>query len=232
MTLKLRKVFIAIVAMMMMTTALFADAEKASLTARSFQFKFKSADRAAALIKPLISAEGSLSIQPSSNTLVVTDRPENIRNIVAALAKFDTAAQQFRLELKLVAASRVADGDARVPEDLKQISARLSGVLKFNSFEKLGDLTAETREGDPVLIEQLAPGYRAEFKTGEFDSLSDTLRINEFRLQRFKGDASAELVQVMKTSLNLKVGQTVVLGASRDPQSNKALMLVLVARRG
>ena len=40
-----------------------ADAAK-SLSVKTFQFKHKDADRAAAVVKPLMSSQGSLSIQP------------------------------------------------------------------------------------------------------------------------------------------------------------------------
>src|ERR1041385_3936257 len=60
------------------------DPDKA-LTVRTFTFKHKEADKAAAAIKTLLSAEGSMSIQPSTNALVVTDHPENLRAIVKTL---------------------------------------------------------------------------------------------------------------------------------------------------
>lgn len=210
----------------------FADADaKASLTAKTFQFKFRSAERAATVIKPMMSADGSISFQPNSNTLVVTDRTENLKAISAALAKFDAPAQSFRISVRLVSAGRSAS--PRVPDELKEVSDKLSGVLRFNSFEKLGELNVEAKEGDPVVAEQFATGYRADFKLGEYDASSDSIRLNEFRLQRAQGDAktSTELVQLLKTSLNLKLGQTVILGASRLPQSDRALMLVIVSKR-
>lgn len=225
---------IVVMMMTLLLSATFAFAEPApdsALTARTFQFKFKNADRAAVVIKPLMSGEGSLSIQPASNTLVVTDRPENVKSIVAALAKFDSPAQSFRIAVKLVAASRAATPS--VPPDMKEISAKLSGVLKFNAFESLGELNAEAKEGDPIVVDQFSPGYRAEFKMGEYDPATDTIRVNEFKLQRIQGDpkASKDVQQLLKTSLNLKLGQTVILGASKLPQSDRALMIVVVARR-
>lgn len=229
---KLKQLSTFFFALLFSTTLAFGEADaKASLTARTFQFKFKNADRAAAVIKPLMSGEGSISIQPSSNTLVVTDRAENVRSIVAALEKFDSPAQSFKVAVKLVAASRAAAPS--VPVELKDVSAKLSGVLKFNAFEKLGELNAEAKEGEPVVADQFAPGYRAEFKIGEYDPATDTVRLNEFRLQRLQGDpkASNEVVQLLKTSLNLKLGQTVILGASKLPQSDRALMIVVVAKR-
>lgn len=207
------------------------DAPTAQLSARSFQFRFRDAEKAAAIIKPLMSAQGSFSIQPSSNTLVITDRPDNLRSIVGMLEQFDRPPRSFRIELKLVAASR-APSAAKVPDDLKQIAGRLAGMLRFNSFEKMGDLVADGKEGDPVII-RLDSGYGADFRIGEFDPLSGTLRIHDFQLTRLQksGKEESQIIPLLKTSLNLKVGQTVVLGASRQADSQRALMLVLVAKR-
>jgi hypothetical protein len=193
------------------------------LTVRSFQLRHKDAEKAAAVIKPLFSAQGSFSIQPSTNTLVVTDTAENLRKIAAAVESFDAPLRALRVELKLVAASRAAQ--TSIPAELKEIAAKLSGVLKFNAFEKVGELTAQGREGDSVVAR--IDGYRAEFRFGEYDPVNASVRLNDFQLSRVQGD---QLVPVLKTALNLKIGQTVALGASRDPQSDRALMLVLVAQ--
>ena len=56
-----------------------ADAAK-SLSVKTFQFKHKDADRASVVVKPLMSSEGSFSIQPSSNSMVITDRAENLKS--------------------------------------------------------------------------------------------------------------------------------------------------------
>jgi hypothetical protein len=211
-----------------MSGVVIADQSERPVTGRSFQFKHKDAERAAAAIRPLLSADGSVSIQSSNNTLMVTDRPEVIRNVAAALEKYDVPGQSFRVSVRLVAASR-GSGTPRVPEELKEISAKLSGVLKFNAFEKLGEMTITASEGAPVSIDQLAQNYRSDFRVGEYDPASDSIRLNDFRVQRRENGAAA--TPLPRTSLNLKIGQTVIVGASKLPDSDKALMIVLVAER-
>src|SRR5437764_13941031 len=73
-----------------------------ALTVHTFTFKYKDAEKAAAAIKTLLSAEGTMSIQPSTNALVVTDRPENMKAVAKALGEFDTAAQPFKLSVRIV----------------------------------------------------------------------------------------------------------------------------------
>lgn len=225
----LKRIVLLVLAFALFSSIAFADdaAPEGNLSAQSFKFRFKQAENAAVVIKPLVSAEGSVSIQPGTNSLVVTDKPENLKAIAAALEKFDSPARPFSVELKIVAASRAAT-PAPIAPDLKEISAKLAGVFRFNSFEKVGEIRADGKEGDPVVVEPAA-GYRAEFKFGEYDPVSDSIRLDDFSLG--KAGADKQIVSLLRTSLNLKVGQTVVLGASRSPDSQRVMMLVISAKR-
>lgn len=220
---------IAVLCLLSSGAVLAEDAEGRTLTVRTYQLKHKDADRAAAVVKSLVSSAGSVSIQPSSNTLVVTDTAASIEAIMGAIQKFDVPARSFRVQLDLVSASR-ASTPARVPQGLESIAGKLSGVLRFNSFERAGQMIVQGKEGDPI-VAMIDGGYRAEFRFGEFDPVTNSIRVTDFQLSRqTAGKDGAQLEPLLKTSLNLKVGQTVVLGASRQPDSNRALMLVLVAQ--
>lgn len=194
-----------------------------ALTVRTFTFKHKEADKAAAAIKTLLSPEGSMSIQPSTNALVVTDRAENLKAIAKTLADFDADAKSFRLSVRIVSASR---GAAHIPDAIKDLKPWLS-VLPYQNFEKEGDAEVQGKEGDPGLVD-LAGGYRANFKFGDYDPASDSIKISD--LQISKKDKE-QLTSLLTTSLNLRLGQTYLLGAARTPDSKRALMIVLVARR-
>ena len=200
-----------------------ADAAK-SLSVRTFQFKHKDADRASTVVKPLMSSEGSFSIQPSSNSMVITDRAENLKSIAAALDKFDTPPQAFKLNVRLVAASR-ATAPVRTPDTLKDVSSKLT-FLPFNNFEVLGSAVLEGKEGEPGLLD-LETGYRADFKWGDYDAASETVQISDLKLSKLQGD---QLTQLLKTTMNLKIGQTVVFGAGK-PQGARALLLILAVKR-
>lgn len=202
-----------------------ADVGK-SLSVRTFSFKHKQAEHAAAMIKPLMSADGTMSIQPKTNALVVTDEPENLKKIAAALAEFDVAPQPFHLTVRLVSAGRVpGDRATRVPEELKDVESKLA-LLRYNSIENLGAAEVSGKEGGPGLVDLAT--YRADFQFGEYDPASDSIQISDFKLSRRDGD---QLAPMMKTTLNLKLGQTVIMAVTRDAQSQRALMMVLSARR-
>src|SRR5688500_7744027 len=126
----MKRFLFCVLAVLLICPAAFADDAGdvgKSLTVRTFQFKHKQAENAAAAIKALMSAEGSMSIQPSANSLVVTDLPENIKKISAALAQFDVAPQPFRLSVRLVSAGRAAPGEApRLPDEVRDVASKLA----------------------------------------------------------------------------------------------------------
>jgi hypothetical protein len=195
-----------------------------ALNVRTFQFNYKDADRAAAIIKPLMSAEGSMSIQPASNSLVVTDRAENMKAIASALANFDTAPHTVKLALHLVGAGR-SDTATKVPIEMREIAGKLA-VLRYNSIDDLGDANVEGHEGQPTTID-LHNGYRIDFKFGEYDPSSDSIKLDDFRLSKIQNN---QLVQVYQATLNLKVGQTLIFGATKTA-GQRAIFLVFNARR-
>ena len=225
-----RAVLLSSMLLMLIGGVASADPKAADkpLSVRTFTFKYKDADKAAAIIKPLVSADGSISIQLSANSLQVTDRASNLRDIAKALAEFDAPAKAFHIVIRLVSAGRVAE-PARVPDDLRDVAQKLS-MLRYNSFEDVGDATIDAKEGDPGSVE-MQSGYRAEFKLGEYDPTSDSIKVNDFHLSKLQGAQKDQLTSLLKTTLNLGIGQTYIVGASKAPESQHALMIVLVARR-
>ena len=207
------------------SAAAFADAADLgrSLTVRTFQFKHKEADKAAGVIKDLLSAEGSMSIQPSANSLVVTDLPENLKKITQALAAFDEAPQALSLSIRLVGASK--GSVAKVAPELADVAPKLA-LLRYNVLETLGSADVFGQEGDDGVVD--LGGHRADFRFGEYDAASDSVKVSDFKLSRLDGD---QLEPLLKTTLNLKLGQTVIIGATRQPQSQRALMIVVTAKR-
>ncbi len=179
------------------------------------------------MIKSLVSAEGSMSIQPSTNALVVTDRPENLKSIAKALTEFDAPPQTFRLSVRLIGAAHVEGTPPKVTDDLKDVAPKLAMMSRFNSFENLGNADVVGKEGDPGIIE-LPSGFRADFKFGEYDPASDSIKVGDFHLSRLQKD---QLASLLKTTVNLRVGQTYIFGAAKTPEASRALMIVLVARR-
>lgn len=201
-----------------------AGDQRQALSVRTFQFKFKDAERAAAAIKSLVSSVGTMSIRPSTNALVVTDRPENLKAIAATLAEFDAPARAVKLSIKLVSAATQENPPPPAPE-LREIAGKLA-MLRYNAIESLGSANIEGHEGEPASAD-LGDGYRAEFRFGEYDPASESIKLSDFRLSRIQKD---QLISLFKAGLNLRIDQTVMFGATKT-QGQRAVFLVFVAHR-
>lgn len=225
----MKRVFLLLLVAVLTSGAALAEpaAEGAkTLPARTFQVKYKPVDRAAALIKPLLSAEGSVSMQASTSALIVTDRTANLSAIAAALSEFDTAPRQLKLSIRLVMAGKAAG--ARTPEEVRDLAPKLA-MIGFNSVESLGQAEIEGREGEPAAIE-MANGYRADFHFGDYDPTSKTVSVNDLKLSRLDpADKTQPAKDLYKTTLNLKVGQTYIFATTK--KGEKALVIVLAARK-
>ena len=223
----MKRLMICFVTLFLATGTAFADAapvDAKSLTVRTFQFKHKTAEAAATAIKTLRGVEGSVSI--TANGLVVSDTPENLKKIAAALAAFDVPPQPFRLSIRLVSAGRVRAGEEpKIADEIRDIAPKLA-LLRYNSLENVGVADVVGREGEPGLIQ--LENYRADFKFGAYDAASDSIQLSDLKLSRLEGD---QLAQLLKTTLNLKLGQTVILSATRQPNAGRALMIVVSAKR-
>jgi hypothetical protein len=225
----MKRLVVMLMALLLVSAPAFADAADPgrSLSVRTFTFKHKQAENAAAVIKSLMSADGTMSIQPKTNSLVVTDEPANVKKIAAALAEFDTAPMPFRLSVYVISAGRTAPSKAsRIPEELRDVEEQLS-LLRYTDLAPLGGAEVVAKEGEPGLVELTQ--YRAAFTFGQYDPSSDSVSLADFKLSRLDGDQLTQLTS--KAGLNLKLGQTVALGITRDAKSQRALFLVLSARR-
>lgn len=224
----MKRIAVVTLALLFLSSAAFADAADVgkSLTVRTFQFKHKQADKAAGVIKSLMSADGTFSIQPSTNSLVITDAAENMKKIAAALSEFDAPPQAFHINVRLVSAGRAAANDRpHVADELKDVESKLA-LLRYNQIDSIGARDVEGKEGEPGLVDLTQ--YRAEFTFGEYDPASDSIKVENFKLSRLDGD---QLAPLMKTTLNLKLGQTVIMAVTRQAQSQRAIMMVLTAKR-
>lgn len=221
----MKRILTLMMALLFVSATSFAQTQNVgkTLTAKTFVFKHKQADKAANVIKGILSAEGSMSIQPTANSLVVTDLPENLKKIAAAIATFDAPAQPLQLSIRLVSASRGAE--AKVDPAVKDVASKLA-LLRYNVLEHVGAAQATGKEGEPGQVS--IAGYRADFKFGEYDPASDSVQLADFKLFRQEGD---QLAPMLKTTLNLKLGQTVIVGATKQPESPRALMIVVTAQR-
>ena len=126
----------------------------------------------------------------------------------------ETAAQQ-----RVRAGQIFQEKIRKYASDHFKLPACKTGSVDLSLFPKKGYSGMNTNEACQVWV---------NFEGGEYDPATDSVRVSDFKLSRLQGEA---LTQLMKTSLNLKVGQMTIMSAARDPQSARALMIVFTAKR-
>ncbi len=189
------------------------QAEEALLT-KAFVVKFKKVDEVASLVNPLLSEKGAVTLQPSLHTVIVQDKETNLRQIEMAIAGFDVPPLSAEISIKLIRATK---GSAQQPisDEIKSM-AKIGDVLKFNEYSLLDTGTVQCQEGEISQL-TLADSYQISFVPDVIQGGDGAIRLKSFQLRKHKKETKGHgpWVPVLSLTLNLRNGETLVLGASR-----------------
>jgi len=216
---------------------LFPDAlpqhEGLRLPTQLFTVRFKDVNDVYLLIEPLLSARGSVQMQPRLKTLAVTDDEETLRRIEEMIRAFDLPPKNVELALQLILAST-----EKQPE---KISPRIRGVIeklneittRWSDYRLLGSATVPCSEGEKASVE-MGEDYRISFVVDYVSDEQKLVRIKRFTLDRRDPPKDREapgetFTRVFDTALNLKEDKLVVLGATKMESSKRALFMTITA---
>jgi type II secretory pathway component GspD/PulD (secretin) len=206
----------------------FVLAEEQVLT-KAFTIKFKKVDEVAAIINSLVSEKGAVTIQPRLQTLVVQDFEKNLRQIEMAITAFDVPPPAAEISVKLVLASKTMD-QGSISNEIKTM-ARIGEVLKFNQYSLLDSGILQCEEGQSSVL-SLAKDYQLSFVADIIEQKNHIIRLQNFQLKKRKKDSDGKeiFVPLISVTLNLRDAETLVLGASRFEDSNRALIVILLGK--
>lgn len=185
----------------------------------------RSAAEAEEMVRGMLSAHGSVSVQAGGNTLVVRDTVSSLARITEALRRFDQAVRTLRLEMMVVRAYRTGVSGLDASTLRPELVERLRRFLSYDVYDLVAEADLPTREGETVTYE-VGAGYTVRFRVGE---LSDDgrVKLHDFRLTRRGRDEP-----MIHTNLILFLDKTYSLGFSKSADSPTALMLVITGHRG
>jgi hypothetical protein len=191
------------------------------------------------------------------NTITVRDFPENLAAIEEAIKRLDVAAAASKsadveLHLHVLFASKQASPEGSVPAELQPVLKSLKEALAYRGYTlatsfvqrldtsntrsiqgrgMIADTlqsTGSPKEPAPLRLEWEAnPAYGAEQRL----NATATVQIQKFQfvvVEERSGGSTATLAKI-ETSLNLKLGEHVVVGTSVI--KDRGLIVVLTARR-
>ena len=215
-----------------------AEAPGASdpVSARAYEVKFKSLADAAELIGPLLSPQGSVTLQPRLKTLMIQDRVSVLDRVASLLSSFDVAPRNVEIAMSLFLGTDRREQEAgriippsSMTKDVRGIAETLGDFTKWNAYEPLGGRAVTGVEGGRVTV-NLSDEYRVAY---DIDTVRDqSVKLTNFVLQRVtRGADGKEKVQdVYSAAVVLPVGRMLMLGAAQNPESKRALFLTLQAR--
>jgi len=128
-------------------------------TARVFKLRYRTVAEAVELVQPMLSIEGSLTMQPHESRLTIQDRDDIVEHIAAVLEIFDSAPGRYRIVVELLEASN----SPVPPGNQVEVDERVRRMFRYTSFRRLGTTVLEGELGGDAGAD-LGAGYQIRFE--------------------------------------------------------------------
>ena len=198
--------------------------EAAAVRLMVFSLQRQSAFDALSAIRPLLSVQGSVEVDPNRNTISVRDNLAALSRVAIAIRVFDRENQPVKIDVQLILAETAKISPVRPDVGLApDLLGRLRQLLRFQTFSLLARSQIASREGESVVFE-MAQGYRLSFEVGSIAE-GKQIRLAGFRMVRAQPGAPEK--ELVRTVVHLGLDQPLILGMTRDEAADRALMLVL-----
>ena len=203
--------------------------------ARAYQVHYRPLADAADLVSPLLSSDGTVTLRPRLGILVVEDRISVLDRVGALLASFDLPPRNVEITLslflgtdRLSGARRRGSPGAGFSKEVRGVIETLGDVTKWIDYEPLGSRSVTGVEGDRVTA-GLSDEYRVILDVEWIHEAKGTVRFKRVSLQRLLPTAEGALrVEDLYTAgMVLSEGRLHVVGAAREPGSDRALFLIM-----
>jgi len=210
-----------------------AVAAAAQEQVRVFKIRHRPVREATVVVEPLLSATGSILLHPTQNTLTVRDEGEVVERVARELERWDVPPAAYLVDVRLFLASQkpLPPGPGFGPPS--GVDEAIMKLWKYKSLEEIGAVTVSAQEDSPVEA-ALAGEYAIRFtlRAGRVDPRRAILSRLEFSRRTASANGAESLEPLIRGSVSVKLGQTAVLGATPSETAERALFLVLAARRG
>lgn len=194
--------------------------QETRLEARTFPLHHLKPSEAAKLVAPYVYTDrkadpGTLSATTSA--LTVRETADNLDKIARVLKEYDAARPDVRLHFQLIEADDFKGSDPRIAP----VESQLRKIFQFHGYRLAGETYVEAT--DRSVIQQHFQGMDTPY---ELQGFVQWMSSAEIQLQaQLSAPGHGTLLQ---TTVNLRAGQTLVLGSS--PKMKGAGTLLLVVR--
>lgn len=196
------------------------------LDVQTFNLENRSGYEAAELIGPYIykdreGAPGSMSALP--NAISVRETPDNLEKIARVLSEFDQPIPPIRLRFQLIEADSFTEEDPAIAEVVQE----LRSLFRFEGYRLLGEALV-TLAGGTMGTQDFTQRFLGTDETFEIQSevymeRPGAVRLNPITLWDRRGD------RLLETSVNVALGQTVVIGGGKASGGERSFILTVRA---
>jgi hypothetical protein len=209
-----------------------AAAPQAQNVVKVFTLKHRKVQDALPLLRPLLSDSGAVSavLETSANSLTVRGTPARIEEITRVVAAFDVPLRAIDIAVTLLksSAEKTRAEKADVSQEIRGIGEKLKKLFNVTDFTRLDSVVVQGTEGQRVVY-VMGGGYRLEFV---LDPSRDgtQLQLRDLSLERVRHEAGKEVRgEILRTSINVNLGQPYILGVGRDESAGDKLFVVFFA---
>jgi hypothetical protein len=212
----------------LVTLAVMACSRTPRLDTRTFELRHLSGNEVAEMLSPYIwvdrpGAPGRMSF--SGNTFTVRETPDNLAKIEQVLAEFDRPRPAVQLHFRIIQ----ADGTTRADPAIADVEAVLRQLFRFSGYRLIAeamtggneysDFSQTAREGEDNFY--TIRGVVRKIRTsGDSGSVELTVRLEQ----------AAPAWTLLETTVNLRAGQTAVLGNAQATRGAGGGTLILTVR--
>jgi len=183
------------------------------------------------LLRPYLTQRGRVQFESRTRALTIVDEPAVVDIMLKMVKKFNVKPPQLQFSVELVLAEK--GGGQSIPEELKPVAKQLKEVFSYNKFTVMDKayISVEANQESRMKVGGES-GYTVDMSTHMVQGEQSTVRL-EFHLYRWEWVKRAEKrpqgIQhtVVRTTVEMKSGETAILGASKINGEGKALITIV-----
>ena len=195
------------------------------LEVRTFQLENLRGYEAASLIEPYVYTErrGTPGYMSTiEGAITVRETTDNLEQISRVLADFDLPRADTRLHFQLIEADGFTDSDPKIAA----VESELRKIFQFRGYRLAGEAFVVATDGSSISQGLQASDGLYQI-SGELHQVGPgSIRLEAIRLW------SESSGQGLETTVNIRPGQTLVLGSSPKEGSTATLLLTVRAEEG
>lgn len=194
-----------------------------------FQISHRNPENIFSLLRSHFGTKKVHNLSPTLRTISVLAPPEDIEEMKKLVKKYDSPLKQVWVEVVIIEASGNGSKKPKLPPELSSIVDKLQSLFKFGRYEVIGRADAMGLEGATI---SFGTGYSEEEKSksifearARIGYADDIIKLENLSVHVVKPSRSE-----LATSINIRNGETVILGASRGDALSGSLITVVRAQ--